>query len=104
MKKLIHCTRIGVDCVANDPVDDRCDEPEYFGFDFNVKKEQTEEMKKFIFEKLNSFDVPVAAIYSCGEIDLGKENVWTKERIVEAIREEVDDLKSEVSQNYGRIR
>ena len=36
-KKLIKCSRIGVDCVANDPVDIRCGGPEYLGFDFNVK-------------------------------------------------------------------
>ena len=45
---LIRCSQISVDCVANDPVDIRCGGPEYLGFDFNVRVEQTEEMKKFI--------------------------------------------------------
>ena len=104
MEKIIRCTRIGVDCVANDPVDVRCGGPEYLGFDFNVKKEQTEEMKKFIREALNSFSVPVAAIYSCGEIDLDEEKVWTKERIVESISKDANYLKSEASRNYSRRR
>ena len=43
-KKLIKCSRIGVDCVANDPVDIRCGGPEYLGFDFNVREEETEDM------------------------------------------------------------
>ena len=104
MEKIIHCTRIGVDCVANDPVDVRCGGPEYLGFDFNVQKEQAEEMKKFIREALNSFSVPVAAIYSYGEIDLNEEKVWTKERIVAAISEDANYLISEASRNYSRRR
>ena len=104
MEKTIHCTRIGVDCVVNDPVDVRCGGPEYLGFDFNVKKEQTEEMKKFIVEALNSFEIPLSSIYSCGEIDLSEEKVWTKERIVEAISKDADYLKSEASRNYSRRR
>ena len=34
MEKIINCTRIAVDCVANDPVDIKCGGPEYLGFDF----------------------------------------------------------------------
>lgn len=104
MEKIIHCSRIAVDCVENDPVDIRSGGPEYLGFDFNVSKEKTEEMKKFIAEALNSFEVPVTAIYSYGEIDLSEERIWTKERIVEAISKDASYLKNENNRHYSRRR
>lgn len=104
MEKIVHCTRISIDCVANDPVDVSCGGPDYLGFDFNVQKEQTEEMKKFISEALNSFNVPVDAIYSCGELNIPEEKVWTKERIVAAIKKDANYLIGEASRNYSRRR
>lgn len=52
---LIRCSQISVDCVANDPVDIRCGGPEYLGFDFNVRVEQTEEMKKIYCSNIRNF-------------------------------------------------
>ena len=104
MEKIIHCTKISVDCVVNDPVDVRCGGPEYLGFDFSVKKDEAEEMKKFIVEALNSFGVPLSAIYNHGEYGLSAERVWTKERIIEEIRKDANYLKSEASMNYSRGR
>ena len=63
MKKAIRCIRIGVDCIANVPVDVRSGGLEYLGFDFNVKKEEAEEMKKFIVDALNSFEIPLSSIF-----------------------------------------
>ena len=45
---MIDIVRIGVDCTINDPVDVRCGGPEYLGFDFNVRKEDSKEMLNFI--------------------------------------------------------
>jgi hypothetical protein len=104
MEKIISCTSISVDCVANDPVDINCGGPAYLGFDFSVNKEQVEEMKNYIIETLNSFEVPISAIYSCGEYYLNEEKVWTKERILEAINKDADYLKSEARRNYSRRR
>ena len=39
---LIKCTKICVNCVPNDPVDIRCGGPNYLGFDFFVREEETE--------------------------------------------------------------
>lgn len=62
--KLIKCSRISVDCVANDPVDIRAGGPYYLGFDFNVKEEETEEMKKFIEMTLETFGIPLINLYT----------------------------------------
>ena len=35
---------INIDCTINDPVDVRCGGPEYLGFDFNVRKEDSKEI------------------------------------------------------------
>lgn len=104
MGKMIRCTKIGVDCVANDPVDIRCGGPKYLGFDFNVQKDQTAEMIKFIDEALITFEIPMDSIYSTGDFNLSEEKVWTKERIVKAIREDADYLKSEADRHYSRRR
>ena len=98
---LIRCSHINVDCVANDPVDIRCGGPEYLGFDFNVREEQTEEMKKFIAGTLEILKVPLTNLYVSGTIDLSEENVWTKEKIVKAIKDDAQYLQGEAERNYG---
>ena len=100
--KLIKCSRIGVDCVANDPVDIRCGGPEYLGFDFNVKESDTEEMKKFIAVTLETLQIPLANLYICGTKELEEKDVWDKKRIVEEIQKDASHLKSEASRNYRR--
>lgn len=100
-KNLIRCSQISVNCVANDPVDIRGGGPIYLGFDFNVKEEQTEEMKCFIEEALQSFQVPLTSLYVTGTIDLEKKNVWTKERIVDAISDDAEYLQNQAERNYA---
>lgn len=100
--RLIKCSRIGVDCVVNDPVDIRCGGPEYLGFDFNVKEEVTEEMKQFIVVTLETLQIPLANIYICGIKELEEKDVWDKKRIVETIQKNASYLKSEASRNYRR--
>lgn len=97
---LIKCSQISVDCVVNDPVDVRCGGPAYLGFDFNVKEEQTEEMKKFIALTLEEFEVPLANMYVSGTIDLSEKDVWTKERIIKSISDDAEYLQNEASRNY----
>ena len=98
---LIRCSHINVNCVANDPVDIRCGGPDYLGFDFNVREEQTEEMKKFIAVTLESLEVPLADLYVSGTIDLSEKDVWTKERIVKAVKDNAEYLQSEAERNYS---
>ncbi|MEG1892738.1 MAG: hypothetical protein RR189_02445 [Bacilli bacterium] len=38
--KMIEVSKIGVDCVQNDPVDVSCNRSQYLGFDFFAKKEE----------------------------------------------------------------
>ena len=104
MNNLVHCTRIGVDCVVNDPVDVRCGGPEYLGFDFNVPTEETESSIKFIKIVLNEFHVPLIKMYTNGEIDLDEKKVWSKERIVDAIDQYASYLQLEESRDYSSSR
>ena len=98
---LIKCSQISVNCVANDPVDIRCGGPNYLGFDFNVKEEETEEMKKFISVTLASLEVPLNSLYVSGTVTVNEQDVWTKERIVKAIMADANYLQSEATMNYS---
>lgn len=98
---LIKCSQISVNCVANDPVDIRCGGPEYLGFDFNVIEEQTEEMKKFITATLKMFEVPLTSLFVSDTLDLNEENIWTKEKIVKAIKDDAEYLQNEAQKNYS---
>ena len=98
---LIKCSQISVNCVANDPVDIRCGGPEYLGFDFNVIEEQTEEMKKFITATLKMFEVPLTSLFVSDTLDLNEENIWTKENIVKAIKDDAEYLQNEAQKNYS---
>ena len=100
--KLIKCSKISVDCVANDPVDIRAGGPYYLGFDFNVKEEETEEMKKFIAVTLETFEIPLINLYTSGNNLIEEKQVWDKKRIVEEIQKDANYLKHEASRNYRR--
>lgn len=97
---LINCSKICVNCVANDPVDIRCGGPEYLGFDFSVKEEETDEIKKFIVLTLESLEIPLTKIYVGEKTTLTEKDVWTKERIVEEIKKDASYLQSEARRNY----
>ena len=99
MGKMVNCTRISVDCVENDPVDIRCGGPGYLGFDFNVAKEQKDEMKEYIVETLVQYKVPVLSIYASGDMLLSEEKVWTREAIKKVIQNAADDLIEEASRD-----
>lgn len=83
---LIRCSQISVDCVANDPVDIRCGGPEYLGFDFNVRVEQTEEMKKFIAVTLEIFEIPLTNLYISGTIDLSEKMFGLKKELLKLLK------------------
>ena len=100
--KNIHCTTIGVDCVANDPVDIRAGGPEYLGFDFSVPTKDYDYMKEFIIDTLLGYEIPIIGIYKAGEKDLPKEKVWTESKIAAEIRKDAKYLQSEANRNYPR--
>lgn len=101
---LVNCSKICVECAANDPVDIRCGGPYYLGFDFFVKEEQTEDMIKFIFITLKTLEVPLIRMYVDRRTTLSEENIWTKERIVEEIKKEASYLQREAQRNYSSFR
>ena len=92
---LIKCTKICVNCVPNDPVDIRCGGPNYLGFYFFVREEETEQMKKFIIVSLKELEVPLENIYDNGIVNLPKEKVWDKKRILTCIQGDAEYLISE---------
>ena len=92
---MIDIVRIGVDCTLNDPVDVRCGGPEYLGFDFNVKKEDSSEMLNFIKEALNSLDVPYKRIYIYSEFKGTEDRICSKEKIMQNIYKDANYLKHE---------
>lgn len=98
---LIRCSQISVNCVVNDPVDIRCGGPTYLGFDFNVKTEETEQMKKFIVLTLESFQVPLIDMYVSNTIDLNEKDVQTKEKIIEDISADAEYLQDEALRDYS---
>ena len=90
MDDIILCATIAVNCIENDPANVKRGEPKYLGFVFNVKREEAEEMMKFIEETLNSFNVPYEDIYVYRSISLPVVKVWTKERIVATISKDAN--------------
>ena len=62
-ERIIVCSHISVDCVVNDPVDVRCGGPDFLGFDFFVKLEETEYMQQAIKIALEQFEVPLRNMY-----------------------------------------
>ena len=97
---MIDIVRIGVDCTINDPVDVRCGGPEYLGFDFNVRKEDSKEMLNFIKEALNSLEVPCKRIYIYAEFKGNEDGICTKEKIMKDICEDANYLKHEAEREY----
>lgn len=58
-------------------------------------------MKKFIAVTLEIFEIPLTNLYISGTIDLSEKDVWTKERIVKAVKDDAEYLQGEAQRNYG---
>ena len=102
MTNNITCNIIAVDCVHNDPVDIRCGGPLYLGFEFFVKKEETDEMIEYIISELVENGIPYMNIYKTIQVEREPEGVWTKERIHNCILREKDYIISESKRSYNR--
>ncbi len=97
----VECSTINIDCCHNDPVDIRCGGPEYLGFDFYVKRHEEQEMIRFIIDAMNELHIPLMSI-SIGElITVAEKDVWTKERILESLTREADEIISESERSYN---
>lgn len=92
--------KISVDVCRNDPVDIRAGGPEWLGFDFFVDKELSDEMIKFIKVSLEHLGLPVASIGVVDSQVMSKKDIWDRTRILEALNNQADYLKHEVSRNY----
>ena len=100
-EKIISCSHISVDCVVNDPVDVRCGGPDFLGFDFFVRQEETDYMKQAIKIALEQFKVPLRNMYVVGIVNKKESEVWTRNKIVRAIASDAEYLQFENSRNYG---
>lgn len=96
-----HCAKIAVDCTKNDPVDYRAGGPEWLGFDFFVKSQDTEDMIEYISSVLSQLNIPENEIYIKGFVSLPESSVWTKERILEEIKKDADMLRFEATRPYS---
>ena len=47
------------------------------------------------------FEIPLTNLYISGTIDLSEKDVWTKERIVKAVKDDAEYLQGEAQRNYG---
>ena len=99
---LIKCTKICVNCVPNDPVDIRCGGPNYLGFDFFAKLEETEQMKKFIVVSLKELGIPLVSISENRIVNISKDKVWDKNKILTCIQGQAKYLISEAKFNSRR--
>ena len=91
----IKCNTINVDCVVNDPVDVRRGGPEYLGFDFFVREEQTNETMAFIIDTLTNYEIPILNIKISDTLYLNNNEVWTKEKITKCICDNAEYLKEQ---------
>ena len=96
----VRCIKIGVDCVENDPVDVRCGGPEYLGFDFTVRLDEVDYMKKFIRESLKELGIPLVRMWTYNERMAPVNKAWTKEKIVLQIKNDAEELIRE--SNYQK--
>ena len=90
MDDIVFCARIGVDCVENSPIAVKNGEPKYLGFVFAVKRDEADDMIKFIEETLKEYNVPYEDVYVYSSISLPLVMLWDKERIVSAIKKDAD--------------
>lgn len=93
---------ISVDCVNNDPVDINAGGPKYLGFDFNVRKEETEEIIGFIKETLTTLCIPLMDISARdADIEVKEDVLWNKEDILVCISDDAADLIRESQRYYN---
>ena len=57
-------------------------------------------MKKFITLTLQALNIPLNDIYISEKIKLDEKYLWTKERIVEAIKKDASYLQHQAQRNY----
>jgi len=78
-KKLVKCSKISVNCVENNPIDIKCGGPKYLGFDFYVKEEEQNRMKKIICSSINEIGIPIINVIVTNNIYKDIENIWYKD-------------------------
>ena len=101
-KELIQCLKIMVNCTHNDPVDIKAGGPENLGFDFFVKSDDVQEMITFITLTLQEYKIPLVNIGIGQEtVSLSPNEVWTKEKITECIKNDASYLIHEASRGYS---
>lgn len=93
---MIPCSRISVNCVLNDPVEVLCGGPEFLGFDFAVREEETTDLQNVILMALESNEVPVIRL-NVGKTRATESSLWSSEQIIKEIEHEAEYLKEEAN-------
>ena len=92
---MVKCNKISIDCIPNNLDDINIGGPEILGFDFYVREENAKKMMIFIAEVLTILNIPFMRIYISEKLNLNENQVFSKERIVEIIKNEASFIKNE---------
>lgn len=92
-------SKISVDCLHNDIENIEAGGPEYLGFDFYVRKEDTKRIKNFIRNTLTTFNLPLINLsVSEHDMKISRDLLWDHKKILDCITEESDYFYSKAKQ------
>ena len=86
MNKLLRCKRISVDCVKNTNKEEiENGAPEVYGFDFDVRQEDYDEMVNYVKCSLEELKVPYMNVKFGGLLMVDEKFIFTKKQVFDAI-------------------
>ena len=80
MEEFVPCRRISV------YLNGRNDDGSPKGFNFIVRRIEATEMERFVIETLDILDIPYDGVNVYASVDLPVTLIWSKERIIEAMK------------------
>lgn len=96
-KKLVDCCTLIADCNIKVPNYGQSEKNYKFSYTYNVAIEDIEEAKKFIAATFEYFNQPCSRVYIAGFAVLTKNSIWTKERIVEQVKNDTTRINTILS-------
>ncbi len=100
---LIDCAVIKVDIAKNNPSYEQNSNSFTFGYIYSVRISDIEETIKFIKACYDEFGIPYSRIYLSGFKLINESSIWTKQKIVNSIKNEVIRVKAN-EQNLNVIK
>ena len=89
MEKVLS-SRIKIDCVKNSKKNIKRGEPEYIGFDFDVRDDKYDEMVEYTRCCLTVFKVPFVSISFGGKAMIDEQYIFDKSRVFDSISNNAD--------------